>query len=74
MISRYFPAWFGLMVTSIASGGIRDKLYKPYLGDLPVHQESTFTLIVLLAEYFRRFALRWPLRFASPQELGVSLL
>jgi hypothetical protein len=40
-------------VLAIINGAFRDLVYKPHVGDLPAHQISTVTLIVLLAGYFR---------------------
>lgn len=65
MILKYFFAWFGMMILAIINGGLRDFAYKPLLGDLPAHQISTVTLIVLLAGYFRVLTSLWPIKSAS---------
>ncbi|HWR72126.1 MAG TPA: hypothetical protein VN604_03065 [Nitrospirota bacterium] len=65
MILKYFFAWFGMMVLAIINGGLRDLVYKPYVGDLAAHQISTVILILLFAGYFRFLITIWPLTFAS---------
>lgn len=65
MILKYSLAWFGMMILAIINGGIRDFLYKPYLGDLAAHQISTVILMVLFAGYFWFLNTIWPLRSAS---------
>jgi hypothetical protein len=52
MIWKYFLAWFGMMILAILNGGIRDMLYKQYVGTLNAHQISTVTLLALLSVYF----------------------
>jgi hypothetical protein len=65
MILKYFFAWFGMMILAIINGGVRDFVYQPHVGNLPAHQISTFTLIALLAGYFRILTARWPIKSAS---------
>jgi hypothetical protein len=65
MIMKYALAWFGMMILAIINGGLRDLAYKPYLGDLPAHQISTVTLMVLFAGYFWLLTTRWPIKSAS---------
>jgi hypothetical protein len=65
MILKYFFAWFGMMILAIINGGLRDFVYKPYLGDLPAHQISTVILLILLAGYFRLLTAMWPIKSAS---------
>ncbi len=64
MILKYFLAWFGMMVLAIINGGLRDLVYKPYVGNLPAHQISTVILIVLLAGYFWLLTRVWPIKSA----------
>lgn len=65
MILKYVLAWFGMMLLAIINGGIRDFLYKPYLGDLAAHQISTVVLMVLFAGYFWFLTAIWPIRSSS---------
>ncbi len=65
MISRYFIAWFGMMVLAIIDGGLRDYAYKSTVGYLAAHQISTVVLIILLAGYFRALTHVWPIKSAK---------
>jgi hypothetical protein len=65
MILKYFLAWFGMMILAIINGGLRDYAYKSHVGDLPAHQISTVTLIVLLAGYIWVLTTRWPIKSKS---------
>jgi hypothetical protein len=47
----WLVAWLGLPVLGIANGAIRDVTYKRVAGELPAHQLSTATLVVLMAAY-----------------------
>jgi hypothetical protein len=51
-----------MMILAVLNGGLRDMLYKPYVGDLPAHQISTVILLILFALYFRLLASVWPIR------------
>ncbi len=62
VMRRYFLGWFGMMVLAVLNGGLRDMLYKPYVGYLPAHQISTVILLILFAFYFRLLASLWPIR------------
>jgi hypothetical protein len=64
-VLKYFFAWFGMMVIAVVNGGLRDFVYKPYVGDLSAHQISTAALVLLLAGYYRILAAVLPLRSAS---------
>jgi len=73
MLIKYTLAWLGMMIIAIANGGLRDILYKQYLGDLAAHQLSTVLLLLLLALYFRILAARWPLA-SYTQAWAVGLI
>jgi len=40
--------WFLFMILAIINGAIRNKIYKPIVGDLTSHQISTIILIILI--------------------------
>ena len=56
LFQSYFLAWFGMMILAIANGAFRDLAYKPRIGELPAHQVSTATLLVLFGICFRLLA------------------
>jgi len=62
MLTKYFLAWFGMMLLAILNGVLRDLLYKPQLGELAAHQISTLLLLLLLAAYFWLLTSRWRLK------------
>ena len=41
-------AWFLFVILAIINGGIRDRYYKPYVGDLTAHQISTIIFIIAI--------------------------
>ena len=40
--------WFIFVILAIINGGIRDRYYKPYVGDLTAHQISTIIFIIAI--------------------------
>ncbi len=48
-----------MMILAVINGTVRDFVYKPYVGELPAHQISTVTLIILFALYFWLLAKKW---------------
>lgn len=52
MIYKSVFAWFGLMILAVLNGAIRELGYKSAIGELPAHQLSTLTLIILFGIYF----------------------
>jgi hypothetical protein len=57
MYSRFLiitiGAWFLLMILAIINAGMRNEIYKPFVGELAAHQISTviFIFIILVATY-----------------------
>jgi hypothetical protein len=60
-VRTWLIAWLGLPVLGIANGAIRERAYADRVGELPAHQLSTATLLVLLGAYMRVLDTRWPL-------------
>ncbi len=73
MILRYILGWFILATVAIINGAVREGLYRHVLGDLPAHQLSTFTAIVLLGSVIWIFSRWWPLSSAR-QAWTIGLL
>lgn len=40
--------WFIFVIVAIINGGIRNNVYKPYVGDLTAHQISTIIFIIAI--------------------------
>lgn len=40
--------WFIFVIVAIINGGIRNNVYKPYVGDLTAHQISTIIFIITI--------------------------
>lgn len=45
--------WFLFIILAIINGGIRNRFYKPFLGDLTAHKISTiiFIIVILIVTY-----------------------
>jgi hypothetical protein len=69
----YVLAWLPMVLIAILNGVIRATWYEKYLGELPAHQLSTVTGIVLFGIYIRAVMRRWPPASAR-QALTVGLL
>ena len=65
MVWKYTLAWFGMMVLAILNGGLRDLVYKPYVGELAAHQISTVSLILLFAAFMWALVKIWPIESAK---------
>ena len=48
---RYFLCWFPMLLLAVINGTARDLWYKKYIGELPAHQVSTISLIILFGFY-----------------------
>jgi hypothetical protein len=73
MLFRYFLPWFGMMFLAIINGGLRDKLYAPFLGELLAHQLSTLLLVVVFAGYFWLLTTFWRIA-SSRQAWSIGLM
>ena len=62
-----------MLLIAVANGAARDLGYKKWTGDLPAHQISTFSLIILFAVYIRFIILKYP-PASSRQAIYVGLL
>jgi hypothetical protein len=61
------------MILAILNGLIREKLYRRYLGELPAHQVSTVSLLLLISTFVWVFTLFWPFESAG-QALAVGAI
>ena len=61
VMTKYFLAWFGLMVLAILNGTARDLVYKEVLGPLAAHQMSTVTLLLLFSAALWLMMKAWPI-------------
>jgi len=64
MLLKYFFAWFGMMILAIFNGGLRDSIYKNYMGELAAYQVSTIILIILITGYLWLLTRFWPIKSA----------
>ena len=48
---KYFLCWFPMLLIAVINGTARDLWYKKYIGELPGHQISTISLIILFGFY-----------------------
>jgi hypothetical protein len=70
---RYFIAWFPIIIIAFANATAREAGYKRYVGELPAHQISTFSMCVLVGIYVWILSRR--LKLQSPgQAMGVGLM
>ena len=65
----YILLWFPMLVIAIINGGIREFVFKKFLGDLAAHQLSTLSLILFFAIYIRFVIMRFP-----PPSASMALL
>ena len=65
MIWYYVLLWFGLVVLAILNGLARENLYRRRLGELPAHQASTTSFILLIGLYVWIFSTVLPLESAG---------
>ena len=59
MLWKYTLLWLGLAVLGVLNGTLRNYLYAEALGELPAHQVSTVTLILLIGIYTWIFNIIW---------------
>ncbi|MEO6949468.1 MAG: hypothetical protein ABI123_07560 [Ginsengibacter sp.] len=48
---KYFLLWFPMLLIAVINGTARDLWYKKQIGELPGHQVSTISLIILFGFY-----------------------
>jgi hypothetical protein len=65
MITRYCLLWLFLPLIGILNGSIREFVYKNAVGELPAHQISTLTGILLMGWFVSYISRRWPLTSAT---------
>ena len=69
MIRKYFFGWFGLLILAMMNGALRDGIYKLYVGNLPAHQISVLTGIILFGFFIWYLVTRWP--FPSSRQAWI---
>jgi hypothetical protein len=65
MIFRYTFTWLILLADAIINGALREAVYKKHLGELPAHQVSTLTGIILFGVIIWALSRSWPLPSAK---------
>ena len=60
MFLRYTLLWLFLPVIGILNGTIRELFFKKYLAELPAHQLSTFSRIILFGCFIGFVTQKWP--------------
>ena len=73
MIFYYSLAWIPMVFIAIVNGGLRDAVYKPYVGELAAHQISSVTGVALFFVYTWAISRRWKLE-SGRQALAAGLL
>ncbi|MCL4694143.1 MAG: hypothetical protein KJ060_16730, partial [Candidatus Hydrogenedentes bacterium] len=58
MFWKALACWFLLLVVAVTSGGLREKLLKPRMGELRAHQVGTFLVCIVFGALIVAFA-RW---------------
>lgn len=56
---KFFLAWFPMVVLAILNAVIRETIYKPFVGELPAHQISTITGIIIFGFYMWIVFRKW---------------
>lgn len=62
-----------MVFIAIANAAIREAGYRRFLGELPAHQMSALTLIVLFGVYIWALSRWWPIQ-SSGQALAIGLI
>ena len=72
---KYILAWVPMVLIAIANGALREIWYKKYLGELPAHQVSVASGILLFGIYIWALFRIWRLESASQAiVIGLSWL
>ena len=66
---KYFLLWIPMLFIAVLNGAARDLWYKKIIGELPGHQVSTFSLIILFGFYIWAVLKKYP-----PNSVGQSIL
>ena len=69
----YFLLWLPMLLIAIANGALREFVFKKYVSNLPAHQLSTITLIILFAVYIGFVINRFP-PASSRQAIFIGLV
>ncbi|HMU73485.1 MAG TPA: hypothetical protein PKD93_12130 [Ferruginibacter sp.] len=69
---KYFLAWFPMLLLAIGNGALREFVFRKYMGELPAHQLSTFSLLLLFTIYIR-FVIHWIPPASARQALLIGL-
>jgi hypothetical protein len=72
MVRKYVLAWFPMVPIAILNGAIRQAAILPLVGELPAHQISCFTGILLLGLYMYWVVRKWtPVSMRQAVGLGI---
>ncbi len=69
---KYFLAWFPMLLLAIGNGALREFVFRKYMGELPAHQLSTFSLLLLFTIYIC-FVIHWIPPASARQALLIGL-
>ncbi len=72
MLLEYFLAWLPMLLIAVGNGAARDLWYRNHVGELPAHQISTISLILLFGVYIRFIMIKYP-PASSVQAILVGL-
>jgi len=73
MILKYTALWIGLVIIAIINGTIREVGYRRFVGELPAHQVSSITFIILIGIYTWLWNLKWRIE-SSRQSIAIGLI
>ncbi|MFZ0132807.1 MAG: hypothetical protein WAK95_09720 [Desulfobacterales bacterium] len=73
MLLKYTIAWIPMVFIAIANGVLRQYSYGKWMRELPAHQLSSLTAIILFYAYTRILNDTWPLE-SSRQALAVGII
>lgn len=69
----YFLLWFPMLLIAVINGAARDLWYKNEIGELPGHQVSTISLIILFGFYIWFVINKFPPQ-SEKQSIFIGLL
>lgn len=73
MLLKYTIAWIPMVFIAIANGALRQYSYGNWMRELPAHQLSSLTAVILFFVYAWILNVKWPLE-SSRQSLAVGVI
>ncbi|MCL6098637.1 MAG: hypothetical protein M1391_08690 [Bacteroidetes bacterium] len=73
MLLKYFLLWFPMVIIAVINGTIRVAFLKDYLGELPAHQVSVFTGLILFGIYIMIVTRIWQIK-SGAQALLIGFM